>query len=38
MASFQSQQSRSLEEVFVQTTGQDDFTPVAKQILDLMQP
>ena len=38
MASFKSQQSRSLEEVFVQTTGQDDFTPVAKQILDLMQP
>ena len=28
----------SLEEVFVQTTGQDDFTPVARQILDLMQP
>lgn len=38
MASFKSPQSRSLEEVFVQTTGQDDFTPVAKQILDLMQP
>jgi ABC-2 type transport system ATP-binding protein len=38
MASFRSQQPRSLEEVFVETTGQDDFTPVAKQILDLMQP
>jgi ABC-2 type transport system ATP-binding protein len=38
MASFKSRESRSLEEVFVQTTGQDDFTPVAKQILDLMQP
>jgi len=38
MEEFRSQQSRSLEEVFVQTTGQDDFTPVARQILDLMQP
>jgi len=38
MGEFRSQQSRSLEEVFVQTTGQDDFTPVARQILDLMQP
>ena len=38
MAEFRSQQSRSLEEVFVQTTGQEDFTPVAQQILDLMQP
>ena len=38
MEEFRSQQSRSLEEVFVQTTGQDDFTPVAQQILDLMQP
>jgi len=38
MASFKSQESRTLEEVFVQATGQDDFTPVAKQILDLMQP
>ena len=38
MASFKSQQSQSLEEAFVQTTGQDDFRPVAKQILDLMQP
>ena len=38
MEKFRSQQSRSLEEVFVQTTGQDDFTPVARQILDLMQP
>ena len=38
MEEFRSQQSRSLEEVFVQTTGQDDFRPVARQILDLMQP
>jgi ABC-2 type transport system ATP-binding protein len=38
MKEFRSQQSRSLEEVFVQTTGQEDFTPVARQILDLMQP
>ena len=38
MEEFRSQQSRSLEEVFIQTTGQDDFTPVARQILDLMQP
>ena len=38
MEEFRSQQSRSLEEVFVKTTGQDDFTPVARQILDLMQP
>jgi len=38
MEQFRSQQSRSLEEVFIQTTGQDDFTPVARQILDLMQP
>jgi len=38
MAAFRSNESRSLEEVFVQTTGQDDFTPVAKDILDLMQP
>jgi ABC-2 type transport system ATP-binding protein len=38
MDAFRSQQSRSLEDVFVQTTGQDDFTPLARQILDLMQP
>ena len=38
MEQFRAQQSRTLEEVFVQTTGQDDFTPVARQILDLMQP
>jgi len=38
MATFHSHGSRSLEDVFVQTTGQDDFTPVARQILDLMQP
>jgi ABC-2 type transport system ATP-binding protein len=38
MASFRDERSESLEDVFVQTTGQDDFTPVARQILDLMQP
>ena len=38
MEEFRSQQSRSLEEVFIQATGQDDFTPVAREILDLMQP
>ena len=38
MEEFRSQQSRSLEDVFVKTTGQDDFTPVARQILDLMEP
>ena len=27
----------SLEDVFVQSTGQDDFAPVARQILDVMQ-
>ena len=29
--------SPSLEEVFVRSTGQDDFAPVARQILDVMQ-
>ena len=38
MASFRDTRSESLEEVFVRTTGQEDFTPVARQILDLMQP
>jgi len=38
MEEFRTQQSRSLEEVFIQATGQDDFTPVAQEILDLMQP
>jgi ABC-2 type transport system ATP-binding protein len=38
MEEFRRQQSRSLEEVFIQATGQDDFTPVAREILDLMQP
>ena len=38
MASFHDARAQSLEEVFVQTTGQEDFTPVARQILDLMQP
>jgi hypothetical protein len=38
MASFRDERSDTLEDVFVQTTGQDDFTPVARQILDLMQP
>jgi ABC-2 type transport system ATP-binding protein len=38
MVTFHDHGSQSLEDVFVQTTGQDDFTPVARQILDLMQP
>src|SRR5262245_26251874 len=38
MTAFRDTRSESLEEVFVRTTGQEDFTPVARQILDLMQP
>ena len=38
MAAFREGRAESLEDVFVHTTGQDDFTPVARQILDLMQP
>jgi ABC-2 type transport system ATP-binding protein len=37
VASFRDARSPSLEEVFVRVTGQDDFTPVARQILDVMQ-
>ena len=37
VASFRDAGSPSLEEVFVRVTGQDDFTPVARQILDVMQ-
>jgi ABC-2 type transport system ATP-binding protein len=33
---FRHGRSPSLEEVFVRATGQDDFTPVAHQILDVM--
>jgi ABC-2 type transport system ATP-binding protein len=31
------EQSTSLEDVFVRVTGHEDFTPVAREILDLMQ-
>lgn len=37
MASFRDGRSASLEDVFVQATRQDDYTPVARQILDVMQ-
>ena len=37
MASFRDAGSPSLEEVFVRVTRQDDLTPVARQILDVMQ-
>ena len=37
MATFQAQGSPTLEDVFVQSTEQPDFTPVARQILDVMQ-
>jgi ABC-2 type transport system ATP-binding protein len=37
VASFRDARSPSLEEVFVRVTGQDDFAPVARQILDVMQ-
>jgi ABC-2 type transport system ATP-binding protein len=37
VASFRDARSPSLEEVFVRVTGQDDFTPVARQILEVMQ-
>ncbi len=37
IASFRQSGSPSLEEVFVRTTGQSDFTPLARQILDLVQ-
>ena len=32
-----SSRAESLEDVFVQSTGQSDFAPVARQILDVMQ-
>jgi ABC-2 type transport system ATP-binding protein len=38
VASLTEQGSPSLEEVFVRSTGQDDFTPLARQILSLVQP
>jgi ABC-2 type transport system ATP-binding protein len=37
VASLKDQGSSSLEEVFVRSTGQDDFTPLARQILSLVQ-
>jgi ABC-2 type transport system ATP-binding protein len=37
VASFRDAGSPSLEEVFIRATRQDDFTPVARQILDVMQ-
>jgi ABC-2 type transport system ATP-binding protein len=36
-ASFREAESPTLEEVFVRATRQDDFTPVARQILEVMQ-
>jgi hypothetical protein len=36
MASFRDARSRSLEQVFVQVTGQQDFTPIAREILEAM--
>ena len=38
VASLRDAGSPSLEEVFVRSTGQDDFTPLARQILSLVQP
>jgi len=37
VASFKESSSPSLEDVFVRSTGQDDFTPLARQILSLVQ-
>ena len=37
VASFRDAGSPSLEDVFVRVTGQEDFTPVARQILDIIQ-
>ena len=37
VASFRNPGSPSLEDVFVRATGHDDFRPVARQILDIMQ-
>jgi ABC-2 type transport system ATP-binding protein len=36
LASLRDPQSPSLEDVFVRSTGQDDFTPLARQILALV--
>jgi ABC-2 type transport system ATP-binding protein len=38
VATLRDEGSPSLEEVFVRSTGQDDFTPLARQILSLVQP
>ena len=38
VASLKGQGSPSLEDVFVRSTGQDDFRPLAQQILSLVQP
>jgi ABC-2 type transport system ATP-binding protein len=37
VASLRDGQSPSLEELFVRATGQEDFTPIAQQILDVIQ-
>lgn len=37
IAAFVDARSPSLEDVFVRATGQEDFTPVARQLLDIMQ-
>jgi ABC-2 type transport system ATP-binding protein len=37
VASLMTEHSPSLEEVFIRATRQDDFTPVARQILEVMQ-
>jgi ABC-2 type transport system ATP-binding protein len=37
VASFRDVRSPSLEEVFIRATRQADFTPVARQILDVVQ-
>jgi ABC-2 type transport system ATP-binding protein len=37
VASLRDGRSSSLEEVFVRATRQDDFTPLARQILDVVQ-
>jgi len=37
VASFRDASSPSLEDVFIRATGQEDFAPVARQILDVME-
>jgi ABC-2 type transport system ATP-binding protein len=37
VASFRDASSPSLEDVFIRATGQEDFAPVARQILDIME-